>query len=206
MKVLTITNGFVKLSDANLDLKANNILTAMTGNTSFPDPQPKLDILQTAITEYETALNDCRDGDRLQVAIKNQKREALITLLHKLADYVLYKSAGDSVVAFSSGFSISKSPSPAPPITKPGNLRVVQGDNPGELLNKVERVKGAYAYLYQYATDAMMAQDKWEWISCSRSSCTLTDLEPGTKYNCRVAAIGPREQLMYSDIVSRIVA
>jgi hypothetical protein len=40
MKILTITNGFAKLSDANLDLRANQILTAMTGNTNFEDPIP----------------------------------------------------------------------------------------------------------------------------------------------------------------------
>jgi hypothetical protein len=206
MKILTITNGFAKLSDANLDLRANQILTAMTGNTNFEDPTPALSTLEDAITAYENALNDCRDGDRLKVAIKNQKRDDLIEILHLLADYVLFKSAGDSVIAISSGFSIGKTYAPAPPITKPGNLRVLQGDNPGVLVSKVARVKGASSYMHEYATDAQMAQGNWQKIGCSRSSCMLVDLTPGTKYNVRVAAIGPKDQLVYSDIVARVAA
>ena len=92
MKILTITNGFAKLSDANLDLRANQILTAMTGNTNFEDPIPTLSALEDAIAAYADALFDCRDGDRLKVAIKNQKRDELIDILHLLADFVLFKS------------------------------------------------------------------------------------------------------------------
>ena len=206
MKVLTITNGFAKMSDANLDLKANQIYTAMNGNASFTDPEPTMSDFSDAISAYATALNDSRDGDRLKVAIKNQKREELIDILHLLADFVLFKAAGDSVTAMSSGFTIGKQPAPAPPITKPENLRVLQGENSGELLGKVKRVKGAVAYLYQYATDAQMAQDNWQWLSCSRSSCVIANLTPGTRYNVRVAAIGAKEQLVYSDVVSRIAA
>jgi hypothetical protein len=32
----------------------------------------------------------------------------------------------------------------------------------------------------------------------------ITDLVPGTKYNCMVVAVAPKDQLMYSDIISRI--
>jgi hypothetical protein len=206
MKVLTITNGFTRMSDATLDTRANQIYAAMNGNANFPTPVPSMDALQNAIEVFALALNDCRDGDRLKVAIKNQKRDALIDILHLLADFVLYKSAGDSVIAISSGYSIGKQPAPAPPITKPENLRVLQGDNPGVLVSKVARVKGARSYLHEYATDAQMAQGNWQKIGCSRSSCMIVDLLPGTKYHVRVAAIGTKEQLVYSDIVSRIVA
>ena len=85
-------------------------------------------------------------------------------------------------------------------------FRIDNGSNPGELVGKVKREKGVITYLYQYATDAMLAQDNWQSVPCSKSSCIITDLQPGTKYNCRVAAIGPREQIMYSDTVARIVA
>lgn len=206
MKILTITNGFTKMRDAVLELRANEIHTAMSGNPNFPTPVPALTVLSDAITAFSTALYECRDGDRLKVAIKNQKREELIAVLHLLADFVLFKSAGNSVVALSSGYSIGKQPAPAPPITTPQNYRLKPGPNPGELLNRIARVKGAISYSYQYATDAMMAQDNWKSIPCSRTTCVLQNLQTGTKYNCRVVAIGPREQLMYSDILTRVVA
>ncbi len=205
MKVLTITNGFGRLTDANLDVRANQIYAAMNSNPNFETPSPTMGAFEDAIEAFATALNDSRDGDRLQVAIKNQKRDELIDTLHLLADYVLFIAAGDSVVALSSGFSIGKTAATKPPITKPENLQLVQGENSGELVTKVARVKGAIAYLHQYATDAMIAQNNWENIYCSRTKCMIVDLLPGTKYNVRVAAIGPREQLVYSDVMSRMV-
>lgn len=206
MKHLTITNGFAKMADATLELRANQIHLALDGNPHFVNPTPALPALADAIAAFAAALADCRYADRLQLAIKNQKREELITLLHKLGDFVLFKSDGDPVIAASSGFSVGKQPAPAPPITSPENLQVKAGYNTGELLTKINRVKGALVYLYQYATDTMMENDNWKVIVCSRTRCIISNLPPGTKYNCRVAAIGPKDQLMYSDIVSRYVA
>jgi len=80
------------------------------------------------------------------------------------------------------------------------------GPNPNELESKIKGVKGAVSYLYQYATDAMLAQDNWQSIPSSKTTCIITNLQPGVKYNLRVAAIGRRDQLMYSDTISRIVA
>lgn len=206
MKILSITNGFTRMGDANLELRANQIYASMNANPNFPTPVPALTVLADAIAVFATALNDAKDGDRLKVAIKNQKREELIGVLHQLAAFVLFKSGGDNVIAISSGFTIGKQPAPAPPITNPTNFSVVQGKNPGELLQRIKSVKGAVSYLYQYATDAMMAQDNWQSVPSSRTSCVIENLQAGTKYNCRVAALGPREQMVYSNIVSRIVA
>jgi len=206
MKTLSITNGFKKMSDPKLETRSYQILTAMTDNPNFTTPTPTIADMTALIGEFFDALSQCKDGDRLKVAIKNQKREALIDALHLWAGYVLFQSAGDSVKALSSGFNIGKTPAPAPPITKPENFRIQNGSNPGELIGKVKREKGVITYLYQYATDAMLAQENWQSIPCSKSSCIIDSLQQGTKYNCRVAAIGAREQIMYSDTLSRIVA
>jgi hypothetical protein len=205
MKQLTITNGFTRMSDDNLSVKASQINAAMTGNPSFVDPVPSLADLSDAIEAFNTALNNSRDGDRLKAAIKNQKREELIELLHLLADYVLFKSEGDTVTAMSSGFTIGKSPEPRE-ITKPQNPRLLQGENSGELIPKVDRVPGAIGYLHQYATEAEMAQAKWTTIPSSRSKCRIANLTPGTRYFYRVAALGTKDQLIYSDVVNRIAA
>ena len=206
MKKLTITNGFGQMSDPTLETRSYQILTAMTDNPNFLTPTPAIADMTTLIGEFFDALSQCKEGDCLKVAIKNQKREALINGLHLWAGYVLFQSAGDSVKAISSGFSIGKTPSPAPPISKPVDFRILNGSNPGELIGKVKREKGVITYLYQYATDEMLALGHWQSIPCSKSTCVIANLQPGTKYNCRVAAIGAKDQLMYSDILSRIVA
>lgn len=206
MKNLTITNGFSRMRDDNLLVKANSIHAAIPLNPVFLDPVPSMTDLENAIQEYSEALEASRDGDRLKVAIKNQKKAQLVEVLHLLADFVLFKSEGDRVVAMSSGFTISKDPSPREPITKPQNPRILPGLNSGELVGKIKRVKGAVSYVHQVVSEADLAQDKWTSVPSSRITCVLTSLQAGTCYYYRVAALGTKDQLIYSDVVSRIAA
>ena len=206
MKTLKIVNEFNSISDSKLDTRSHQILAALTDNPYFTSPVPTLVALAAFVNAFILAIGDCRDGDRLKVAVKNQKRAELIAGLLKLADYVLFKSAGNRVAALSSAFTIAKSPSPLPPITKPENFRIVNGINPGELHSKVNRVAGGLSYLHQYATDEMLAQENWHSVPSSKTSCIISRLEPGIRYHCRVAVLGAKGQLIYSDIVSRIVA
>jgi hypothetical protein len=206
MSNLKINKEFTRKSDPKLETFSNQVSTSMTGNPVFPDPVPTLPEIATLITDFTTALNESKDGDRLKIAIKNQKRKALIDGLILLANYVLFQSAGSKVDAISSGFKVSKSPSPLPPIVKPEDFRINYGSNPGELILRVKRQRGVVTYLFQYATDEEMALGMWKGIPCSKSTCTITGLTASVKYNLRVAAVGSKEQLMYSDIISRIAS
>lgn len=205
-KALSLTNGFSQMSDSKLLTRSYQIIDAMTDNANFPAPVPSLEVVSHTIDEFFKAVNLSKDGDRLQIALKNQKREAVIFSLHQWSDYVLFTSNGDNAIAMSSGFSIGKSPSPAPPITRPENLRIVSGDNSGELFSKVNRVINGLIYLHQYATDEMVQQQNWQSVPSSKTSCIIANLQPGTKYNCRVAVLGAKGQMLYSDEISRIVA
>jgi hypothetical protein len=205
-RVLIITNGFDRMSDENLLVKANQIRAAMTANPAFTDPSPSLVTLEEAIEVFSTALDACRDGDRQKAAVKNQKKEQLVEVLHLLADFVVFKSEGDIVTATSSGFSVRKAAAPREPITAAQNVRLLQGPNSGELIGKASRVAGATSYVHQYATEAEMAQGKWNSMPSSRVTVRITNLQPGTLYYYRVAAVGPKDQLVYSVVISRIAA
>lgn len=65
MNVLRITNGFDKLSDSNLEARANNILSSMTGNANFATPSPTLVVMQTGIDEFTSALAVAQSGARM---------------------------------------------------------------------------------------------------------------------------------------------
>ncbi|MGH2564476.1 MAG: hypothetical protein ACRDE5_08185, partial [Ginsengibacter sp.] len=159
---LRLKNGFNPMPDATLETKSYQILTGMTDNPNFPTPVPSLTVIGGAVEDFFTALSNCAEGDRLKIAIKNQKRAALIDVLHQLAFYVLLTANGDEAIAMSSGFSIAKNPSPAPPIEKPVAPILESGINPGEMVSRGTALAGAVTYLHQYATDAMMAQDNWQ--------------------------------------------
>jgi hypothetical protein len=205
MTVIKVTNGFSRLSDANLLSRAGQINIAMTGNTNFPTPTPTLAALQTALSDFEIAMAKAKTGSELEKAIKNDKREALIDLLHALGNYVLFTANGDRTVALSSGFNIAKEPTPKPPITKPENLQVTEGPNAGELNIKFNRVIAARMYMIQYAEETGSTPLNWQSQSCTKSKFTLRQLQSGKKYLIRIVALGTDEQVMYSDPVSKLV-
>jgi hypothetical protein len=204
MSILKITNGFNKLSDENLLGRAGQINIAFNGNGNFTTPSPTLAELQTALTDFEIALAKAKTGSELERAIKNDKRQELIDLLHALGNYVLFTVKGDRTKAVSSGFSIAKDPTPQPPISKPENLQVTEGQNAGELSIKFNRVHGARCYLVQYAEDTT-GTPIWQSQTSTTSKYILKQLESGKKYQVRIAVVGTNEQLAYSDPVWKIV-
>ena len=206
MAILSINNGFDNSSDLLLLKKSSDILAGVTNNSYFPAPSPPTVDMGTLIEAFRNAITDCKDGDRLKSAIKNQKREAVITALQLWAPYVMAQSAGDEVKAKSSNFDIRKTASPKPPINNPVNFSVVAGANPLELFARTDRVFGAIGYNFLFATDEMMALDNWQVITSTTTKCTIPNLVSGTVYNCRVAAIGPRNQIKYSVIIRCRVA
>ena len=206
MNTLSINNGFDHMSDPNLQTRSYQIVTGMTDNPHFATPTPTVEEMNANMEEFFNALNDCKDGDRLKIAIKNQKREVVINSLHLWSAYVLSQSAGDVAIAMTSNFTIRKTTTRKPPIGKPENFSVVAGANPLDLQCRVNKVDGAHSYNFMYATEEMMASNNWQIVSSTQIKCIIPGLVSGTIYNCRVAAIGPRNQIMYSDIIRCRVA
>jgi hypothetical protein len=205
MSLLRITNGFEKKSDSKLLEKANFVHTGMNGNTSFPTPTPSMTEFLTAITQFQAAVEAAGSGDRMQVAYKKEKRDTLVNILHLLGYYVLYASAGNRTKAQSSNFTLAKEPTPSV-ITKPVDLKVNNSNQTGQLEVSIKKVHGAVAYLHQYSTDPLLKEESWMSMTCSATKCTIDGLTPGAKYFLRVGAIGTKDQVMYSDVVSKIAA
>lgn len=194
------------MSDADLQVSASGVLTAMTSNNAiFPNPTPDLATLNAAIEGFAAALVLSRDGSRQDVENKRQKRDALIDILLRLADYVLFTSAGDKAKALSSGFKINRLHTPRPDLQKPGNLRVTEGLNPGELQISFDRVEGARSYQYQYTTDPVTEASTWQSATGTVRKFLVTGLQSGKRYWCRIVAVGIRGQIACSDAVSKIV-
>ena len=207
MPILGITNGFDSMPDPDLETRSYQIYTGVSTNAQyFPTPNPTLDAMNGLIGDFFDALTECKDGDRYKIAVKNQKRAALVDGLHLWAAYVLERAQGDPVIAQASNFRLRKQPSPRPPLQRPENFRVATGPNPLELLAKIKRVSGAMSYVFQYATDEMMAAGNWQGITSTSAKCTIPGLQSGAIYNCRVIAIGARKQQITSDVIRCRVA
>ena len=205
MPLLKITNGFDRLPDALLLERSLFIHSQMSGNAFFPAPWPSLPELLLAVERFQQAVLAAANGDRLQVAHKRQKRLELVELLHLLGYYVLFASRGQAGVVLSSGFQLAKDPS-ALVLSKPGDLRVENSNQTGQLQVSVKKVKGAVAYLLQYTTDPQLQEENWMSVATSAVKHTISGLQPGIKYFIRIGAVGTRQQVLYSDMVSRIAA
>ena len=205
MSMLKLNGDFNRLSDSALEVKTNNIITSMTGRPEFPTPTPDLATMQTGLNSFSSALAIAKTGNSYEKAFKNQKRAELIVLLQRLAVYVLFTANNDPLVAKLSGFSIAKNPSPAPEVTAATNQQLEDGANAGELKYSFDRVPGAKSYVYQWTTDPITPDSNWTSIVGTVSKITITGLESGKRYWCRVIAIGTNGQGVYSEPVSRLV-
>ncbi|HUC80210.1 MAG TPA: hypothetical protein VMR70_04805 [Flavisolibacter sp.] len=135
---------------------------------------------------------------------KYAARSNLVDKLHLLGNYVLFTAAGDKIKVMTSGFTISKVPQATLAISVPEGLALSNGANRGELLLRLRRVVGARAYMYQITPFPVTAESKWGSSLSTVCKMKFTGLQSGREYACRVAAIGVKQQEMYSDVVSRI--
>ena len=128
-------------------------------------------------------------------------------VLKQLGMYVMCIANGDVTALGSSGYTLSKIPSPNY-ITNPGNVSLSNGITAGVVQSSVPAVKGGKSYLHQIyaepatsnaATFSIDAVEDSQWITytSSKSRYTFTDLQPGVRYWVRAAVIGSKNQIAY---------
>ncbi|MDQ2721548.1 MAG: hypothetical protein M3Z26_17560 [Bacteroidota bacterium] len=139
------------------------------------------------------------------MAAKNQARLALTDNLKVLGNYVTLTANGDRQKLISSGFDLRKAGEPVPLLTKPKNMQAKDGPNPGECSVSVDGTKEARSYLYQYTLDPITENSVWFTESGTSRSFTFTKMARNKMYWFRIGAVGTFGQLIYSDIVNRIV-
>ena len=205
MPLVRITNGFDRLSDDNLLARTQFIYAQMLGNVNFLTPDPPLTSVLVAINDFKDALMEARTGNKQSIAVKNEKKEALIDIMHKLGNYVLFIAKENAVIATSSGFHIARNPTPLPTITAPQEFEVSNGSGSGQLALSARRVPGARAYLFEYTPEPMTAESVWTSQVGTRPGIVFSNLQSGNRYWCRVGAVGINSQLEYTDPVARIV-
>jgi hypothetical protein len=200
------TNGFAELSDANLEAKAQFIITKMTDNANFPTPSPTLLEMNGTLSAFTAAATAANTGDKVSILDRDQKKETLVDLLHELSLYVMFIAKGDKVILASSGFNLSKDREPAPPITKPSNLVIsTDGLNAGEAMVKFKRVKQSRSYLYEYTSDVQLSESAWSSLNDTRSKLLIGGLESSKRYWFRITALGTGNQAITSDVVSKVI-
>ena len=194
-----IADGFRGQSAEQLAATAGGIITGLTGNPAFPSLPVELKTVQAAVDELNAALAAQAHGGTAATAEKNNKQEALITLLRKLKHHVEDNCGNDPATVLSSGFQTAVATRTRAPLANPSILGVDRG-NSGELVLKVTPIARTKCYeVRSAAVGAENAPGAWQSAGLFTNSraITIAGLVPGTTYSFQVRAFGGSTR--YSD-------
>jgi hypothetical protein len=182
---------------------SKRVIEKTENNPVFPNPPAALAELKKVLPEYEAALVKAKSRDKEWVSIKNDKKAIILALLEELAQYVSAICKDDRSMILSSGFDVTEElGSPLKPSI--GILEVELG-SAGEATTMVRKIKGAIAFVHQYATEAPGPDTVWVSEESSVRNSTFRGLSSDKRYWFRVIAIGRRNQKAYSPVVSRSI-
>ena len=198
-----IISPFKKNRDSELAKAAYRILSSLKGNASFTD-NVLIQLLEKCLLEFQVAMNNAADGSRTMIAIRKEKRKALIEVMVQTGYYVMQVSNGDRAKLLSSGFDVSKESFERRSLATIQSM-VIKIGNPGEANILVNAVKGARAYVHQYSIDPPSDTTAWVSETTAHRKHTFTGLKPLATYWFRVIAVGLNGQLAISDAVSRVI-
>jgi hypothetical protein len=173
---------------------------AMTGNTNFTDPTPKLTDIAAARTTLQASIAPAANGDRVAVALRNDYRRALGKLLVDLCQYVNAASKGDIKVALTSGFPASKPRDPIGLVGAPDNLVAQPTDKRGQAYLRWKSRYGSRMKQVFVCSGDPNVESNWELIGVTtKSTYLVTDLDPNKIYWFRVNAVCAAGITGYSD-------
>jgi hypothetical protein len=177
-------------SDAQLVKDINRIFTSMTGNPSYPKAVALLLLVKAALDQFIAALAAAGGGGVALTAVKNDKRDALCTLVRSLAGDVTDECDGDLTVLLTSGFPIQKPQHfPIGDLPAPGAPTLALGVHSGDLNAAVTPVYGAVTYNWQVAL-ASAPTVILHTDETTAANTSFSGLTPGQIYVVTVNAVG----------------
>jgi hypothetical protein len=204
MSYIKVSMGFNKETDHGLETIANEVLTAMTDNASYPTPPVTLVELKAAVDAFSAAMAVQWSGGPPATSDKNDKRNELTELLIKLGSYVQIAANNDLTVLLSSGFKAVDTSHTSSPLAAPTTVKITNGGE-GELVVKVKPVKHARSYEVRHAP-ADVQPEPWEAAVFTKSrDMHIANLLSGKRYVLQVRAIGGSTgQSNWSDPLSHV--
>jgi hypothetical protein len=202
-----------KLNFRNLSVsakiaKAKQIVTALTGNPTFPSPNPPLADITAVITQTETKSSE-RDAAQQLAKTKTTELNAFVDeldgVMSQIAGHVDSVAGNDEAKILSAGFdtraAATATSQPPPP---PSSLDTTIGDHDGELDASWDTVAGAKSYVIETSEDPPTPTGwKHDGVS-TKSKFTIEGLQSGKRYWIRVAAINTADQSGWSDPATKI--
>ena len=198
--------GFKRFTDPQLITTGRGVVKEMKDNPNFPNPPEELKTLESAVEELSAALAAQVQGGTAATAHKNNKRDAVIELLVKLAHYVEDNCGQNPATLLSSGFQIATNNRAKSPVVKAAILSIDPGRST-ELVLKLNPVDNARIFKVEFApVGPNNTPGDWKdaGLFTNSRSITVGNLVPGTTYVFRVQAFGTTGSGDWSDPVARM--
>jgi hypothetical protein len=202
----------IRLNLKNLSItdklaKGRHIVTAMTNNASFPNPNPPL-------TEITTALDELTQAFALVQAAKSEISTRVVTQdnaearldqgLTQLAAYVESVAGKDDSLITGAGMETKASRSAPTLPGVPQALTANPGEHEGEVNLFWKAVPNARSYTIEASQDP--AAGSWTHVGIATSASKLiANLTSGKRYWFRVAAISAGGQGGWSEHATKVV-
>ena len=203
----------IKLNLSSLSIpqkiaKAQQIIAALTGNTSFPTPSPALVVVTGTTNELNTAYGEAqaaRQTAKEKTSAQNQKEDALDRVLTQLAAYVESVAGSNEQLILSAGMD-TRAPAvvASEPPTPPQALTPTAGDHDGQIDLSWDPVSGGKSYVIDQSGDPVTPTSWSHGGVSTKSTFTATGLTSGTRYWFRVAAVNNIGQSGWSDPATKI--
>jgi len=159
-----------------------SVVTAMTGNPSFPSPAPTLAVVAAALAALHAAESAALTRTKGAVADRNDKQTALVTLLKHLLAYVQSVADADvetaATVIQSAGMAVKKVA-----VRKPRVFVAEQGTMSGSAKLVAASAGRRASYEWNYSTDGGKT-----WVIAPASlqaNTTVAGLAPGATVEFR---------------------
>ena len=192
------------LTNEQLAAKAQSIKQAMTGNASFPDPDPALSAIGSLADQLLSEKADADAADAVSqsaTAAMNATRGVLISTITSLGAYVQKTSLGVAAKIKSADMDVEKDREPAQIPAAPASLSVKPGANEAELDCKWPSDPTAKFYEVECATTPA-----GPWLhadTVTKAKATIKNLASGTLYYIRARACNATGKGPWSETVTR---
>ncbi len=208
MKNLTIKQGMSGINDNSFVNRCKNVITGLTNNTNFPAAAGLIPDVISKVSELQVLIDASTGENRSpkNTLAKNIKRNEVNADMKQVFNAVQAQGIKDITILTSSGFPLEKLPEPVNRIGQPQGFEVMMGPASGECTLKINKLKGAKSYLYQYTETLTPEVANWISLPCTETRLELSGLTPGVRYTFRVCAVRGKDIGAWSDYLIRFMS
>jgi len=203
----------IKLNLRNLSVtdkiaKGRQIVTAMTNNPSFANPNPPLPDVTTVLDDLEKAfalVQASRSEVTTKTVTQDNAEAKLDQTLTQLAGYVESIAGKDDTIITSAGMETKAAPSASSVPVAPQGLGATAGEHEGEINLTWKPVANARSYILEFSLDPATGNSWTHSGVATAANKTIFNLTSGKRYWFRVAAVGAVGQSGWSEHATKVV-